>query len=120
MVFLVFSKLCDGFKPMIDFICLCFKVFANESESEERLSGFAIVEVDLININDNEPKFNQSSYNFTYDEEIHEGFVIGTVMVRICYSFLFFLCLLMSVHVSAGTLANGITHCICTDRVELR
>lgn len=57
-----------------------FKVFANESESEERLSGFAIVEVDLININDNEPKFNQSSYNFTYDEEIHEGFVIGTVM----------------------------------------
>ena len=74
---------------MINFICLCFKVFANESESEERLSGFAIVEVDLININDNEPKFNQSSYNFTYDEEIHEGFVIGTVMVRICYSFLF-------------------------------
>ena len=84
-----FSRLCEGFKPMINFICLCFKVFANESESEERLSGFAIVEVDLININDNEPKFNQSSYNFTYDEEIHEGFVIGTVMVRICYSFLF-------------------------------
>lgn len=89
MVFLVFSKLWERFKPMINFICLCFKVFANESESEERLSGFAIVEVDLININDNEPKFNQSSYNFTYDEEIHEGFVIGIVVVRIGYSFLF-------------------------------
>ena len=62
-------------------------MFANESETSEKLSGFAIVEVDLININDNEPKFNQSSYNFTYDEEIPVGFVIGTVMVRI-YSLL--------------------------------
>ena len=71
------------FRVYNEFVILFSKVFANESETIEKLSGFAIVEVDLININDNEPKFNQSSYNFTYDEEIPVGFVIGTVKVSI-------------------------------------
>lgn len=63
-----------------------FQIFANETETSEALSGFALIEVELININDNEPTFNRSSYNFTYDEEIPVGFVIGTVTV--CFYFL--------------------------------
>lgn len=60
------------------------QIFANETETTEALSGFALIEVGLININDNEPIFNKSSYNFTYDEEIPVGFVIGTVTVCLC------------------------------------
>ena len=45
------------------------------------LSGVAFVTVELINVNDNEPMFNQTSYNFTFDEEIPVDFVIGTVTV---------------------------------------
>lgn len=68
-------------------LCIFFlQIFANETETSEALSGFALIEVELININDNEPTFNRSSYNFTYDEEIPVGFVIGTVTV--CFYFL--------------------------------
>ena len=56
-------------------------MFANETETNEKLSGFSVIEVELVNINDNEPMFNQSSYNFTFNEEIPDGFVIGTVTV---------------------------------------
>ena len=61
-----------------------FFLFANETQTTEALSGFAVIEVEVININDNEPTFNKSSYNFTYDEEISVGFVIGTVTVCLC------------------------------------
>lgn len=45
------------------------------------LWGVAYVSVELINVNDNEPAFNQTSYNLTYDEEIPVNFAIGTVTV---------------------------------------
>ena len=45
------------------------------------LWGVAYITVELINVNDNEPVFSQTSYNFTYDEEIPVNFAIGAVTV---------------------------------------
>ena len=67
-----------------DFVYFFFQqVFANETDTAEVLSGVASITVELVNVNDNEPMFAQSSYNFTFDEEIPVDFVIGNVTVSL-------------------------------------
>ncbi|XP_068705618.1 cadherin-23-like isoform X2 [Montipora foliosa] len=56
-----------------------FKVFANETDTAEVLSGVATVTVELINVNDNEPVFEKNLYNFTIDEDAPIDFVVGAV-----------------------------------------
>ncbi|XP_015749275.1 PREDICTED: protocadherin Fat 4-like, partial [Acropora digitifera] len=56
-----------------------FKVFANETDTAEVLSGVAMVTVELVNVNDNAPKFEKRFYNFSIDEDSPIDFVVGTV-----------------------------------------
>ena len=75
------------------------------------LWGVAYVSVELINVNDNEPAFNQTSYIFTYDEEIPVNFSIGTVTVgflqllieyRLSYADWGWLCPFYTYHLSSS------------------
>ena len=75
------------------------------------LWGVAYVSVELINVNDNEPAFNQTSYNFTYDEEIPVNFAIRTVTVgflqllteyRLSYADWGWLCPFYTYHLSSS------------------
>ncbi|XP_074606157.1 cadherin-23-like isoform X2 [Acropora palmata] len=56
-----------------------FKVFANETDTAEVLSGVTMVTVELVNVNDNAPKFEKRFYNFSIDEDSPIDFVVGTV-----------------------------------------
>ena len=78
VVFSLQSSTCFNF---LFFHYYFFEVFANETETAEVLSGVAFITVELVNVNDNEPEFSQSSYNFTFDEEVPVDFVIETVTV---------------------------------------
>ena len=54
---------------------------ATETLSTEKLSGSSSVWIEVLNVNDNNPKFNASLYNYTFDEEVPKGFVIARVTV---------------------------------------
>ena len=65
------------------------QVNATETLSTERLSGSSSVWVDVLNVNDNNPKFNASLYNYTFDEEVPKVFFIARVTVSkhiICHT----------------------------------
>lgn len=59
-------------------------MFANETDTAEALSGVAMVTVQLVNVNDNAPKFEKRFYNFSIDEDSPIDFVVGTVEVSSC------------------------------------
>ena len=59
-------------------------MFANETDTAEVLSGVAMVTVELVNVNDNAPKFEKRFYNFSIDEDSPIDFVVGTVEVSSC------------------------------------
>ena len=54
---------------------------ATETLSTKKLSGSSLVWIEVLNVNDNNPKFNASLYNYTFDEEVTKGFVIARVTV---------------------------------------
>ncbi|CAB4037415.1 protocadherin Fat 1 isoform X1, partial [Paramuricea clavata] len=56
-----------------------FLVIATETDSIEKYSANQTVIVNITNINDNDPMFNESQYNFT----VNEGDSVGTVLGQI-------------------------------------
>lgn len=63
---------------------LCFpkQIYANETLSSEKFWGSATVTVELVNVNDNNPKFEKLLYNFTFNEEVQAGAPIAQITVR--------------------------------------
>lgn len=64
-------------------MCINFlQIVVTETGTAEKFSDNATVLLTLINVNDNEPKFQQSSYNYTFAEEIPAGSFIAKITVR--------------------------------------
>ena len=57
------------------------QIEVTETGTAEKYSDNATVYVQLINANDNTPKFLHSSYNYTFDEEIFPGNSIAVITV---------------------------------------
>jgi hypothetical protein len=57
------------------------QVIATETDSIEKYSVNKTVIVNITNINDNDPMFNKSQYNFTVNEGDSVGTVLGQIMV---------------------------------------
>jgi len=58
-----------------------FQIVVTETGTAEKFSDNATVLLTLINVNDNEPKFQQSSYNYTFNEEILTKTFIARITV---------------------------------------
>lgn len=57
-------------------------MIATETDSDEKYSVNQTIIVNITNINDNDPVFNESQYNFTVAEGAAVGAVLGTISVR--------------------------------------
>ena len=60
---------------------LSIQVIATETDSVEKYSANQTIVVNITNINDHEPVFNESQYTFTVSEGASVGFVLGQIMV---------------------------------------
>ena len=55
---------------------------ANESKTSEHHSGSATVTVNILDVNDNWPEFEDSEYAAAIDENSPNGTVVTTITVR--------------------------------------
>ena len=64
---------------------ISFKVKAQEKSSTEKFSSNVTVVIKLSNVNDNKPKFKNSTYSYEFKDKVPMGSVIGIVQVYNSY-----------------------------------
>ena len=60
---------------------LHFQVIATETDSVEKFSANQTIVVNITNINDNDPIFNESLYSFSVNETALPGTPLGQITV---------------------------------------